>query len=121
MYELSQAAAEDIEALLDRSIIDFGPIQTDLARHVLGIEAEAIELLETQHQRVGRNALAVPPFRCVDDRWNQRRYATVSKSVDTPWWFAAAASPVSKVTRRVPKRRHTARCNASPARSAIAL
>jgi len=29
VYELSQAAAQDIEAILDRSIIDFGPIQTE--------------------------------------------------------------------------------------------
>ncbi|MBV5274098.1 MAG: type II toxin-antitoxin system RelE/ParE family toxin [Lamprocystis purpurea] len=29
MYELSQAAAQDIEAILDRSIIDFGPIHTE--------------------------------------------------------------------------------------------
>jgi len=29
MYELSQAAAQDLEEILDRSIVDFGPIQTE--------------------------------------------------------------------------------------------
>ena len=30
-------------------------LTTDLARHLLGIEAEAIELLETQNQRLSEN------------------------------------------------------------------
>ena len=29
MYELSAAAAQDAEAILERSIIDFGPLQTE--------------------------------------------------------------------------------------------
>ena len=29
MYELSRASAQDIEEILDHSIIDFGPIQTE--------------------------------------------------------------------------------------------
>ncbi len=29
MYELSEAAAKDIEDILDRSVVDFGPLQTE--------------------------------------------------------------------------------------------
>ena len=32
MYALSQAAAQDLEEILDRSIVDFGPNQTGWTR-----------------------------------------------------------------------------------------
>jgi hypothetical protein len=42
-------------------------LTTDLARHLLGLEAEAIELLETQHQRVeDRRADLVARMRATD-------------------------------------------------------
>jgi hypothetical protein len=34
MVELSDAAAKDIEQILDRSVVDFGPHQTELYTHL---------------------------------------------------------------------------------------
>jgi toxin ParE1/3/4 len=52
MYALSDAAAQDIEQILDRSVVDFGPHQTELYYHSL---KNCLELLG-ENPKMGSSA-----------------------------------------------------------------
>ena len=52
MYKLSEAAAKDIEQLLDQSILDFGPLQTETYHYDL---TNCLELL-AENAEMGTSA-----------------------------------------------------------------
>ena len=57
MYALSETAAEDIEQILDRSAVDFGPHQTELYYHSL---KNCLELLG-ENPKMGSSADDIRP------------------------------------------------------------